>query len=550
MKFLATAALIGAATAAVTPQQFILGNPLKNGAKAPAATDGEESAWSKLIGPMAEGMKNMGAEAKAAWDEVSMLFPEQMSAASFLSTPKPHTRRPDSHWDHIVKGEDVQAMTINVNGKKEKAIDGHLEDYSLRAKKVDPSKLGVDTVKQYSGYLDDNKNDKHLFYWFFESRNDPKNDPVILWLNGGPGCSSLTGLFMELGPASVNKKIQLTNNPHSWNNNASVIFLDQPVNVGYSYSGSSVSNTVAAGKDVYALLTLFFQQFPEYADQDFHIAGESYAGHYIPVFTSEILSHKKRNINLKSILIGNGLTDGLTQYEYYRPMACGDGGYPAVLDEQACQAMDNALPRCQSLIESCYKSESVWSCVPASIYCNNALIGPYQRTGQNVYDIRGKCEEGAELCYSALSWTSDYLNKKDVMDALGVEVSSYDSCNFDINRNFLFAGDWMQPFHRLVPDILNQIPVLIYAGDADYICNWLGNRAWTDALEWKGAKDYSKAKTEDLILDGEKTGTFKTSGHLTFMRIFQAGHMVPMDQPAPSLDFLNRWVGGEWYNDN
>lgn len=164
MKFLATAALIGAVTAAATPQQFVLQNPLKNVGKAAAGTNGEESAWSKLVSPLADGMKNMGAEAKAAWDEVSMLFPEQMDAASFLSKPKPHTRRPDSHWDHIVKGEDVQAMTINVNGKKEKAIDGHLEDYQLRAKKVDPAKLGVDSVKQYSGYLDDNANDKHLFY--------------------------------------------------------------------------------------------------------------------------------------------------------------------------------------------------------------------------------------------------------------------------------------------------------------------------------------------------------------------------------------------------
>ena len=305
---------------------------------------------------------------------------------------------------------------------------------------------------------------------FFESRNDPKNDPVVLWLNGGPGCSSLTGLFLELGPATVDEKIKLHNNPYSWNANASVIFLDQPVNVGYSYSGGSVSDSIAAGKDVYALLTLFFKQFPEYAKQDFHIAGESYAGHYIPVFTSEILSHKNRNINLKSVLIGNGLTDGLTQYEYYKPMACGKGGYPAVLDESECQAMENALPRCQSLIQNCYDSESVWSCVPASIYCNNAMLGPYQRTGQNVYDIRGKCEDSSNLCYSALGYISEYLNKKEVMNALGAEVSGYDSCNFDINRNFLFQGDWMQPFHRLVPGIIEQIPVLIYAGDADFIC--------------------------------------------------------------------------------
>ena len=59
------------------------------------------------------------------------------------------------------------------------------------------------------------------------------------------------------------------------------------------------------------------------------------------------------------------------------------------------------------------------------------------------------------------------------MKALGAEVSSYDSCNFDINRNFLFQGDWMQPFHRLIPGILEKIPVLIYAGDADFICKRL-----------------------------------------------------------------------------
>ena len=170
----------------------------------------------------------------------------------------------------------------------------------------------------------------------------------------------------------VDKHIKVHNNPYSWNANASVIFLDQPVNVGFSYGGRAVSNTVAAGKDVYALLTLFFKQFPEYAKQDFHIAGESYAGHFIPVFASEILSHKKNNINLKSIMIGNGLTDSLTQYMYYRPMACGEGGYPAVLCEDECDSMDNALPRCESMISSCYETESAWSCVPASIYCNNA----------------------------------------------------------------------------------------------------------------------------------------------------------------------------------
>ncbi|KAG5925572.1 hypothetical protein E4U42_004151 [Claviceps africana] len=551
MRLSTSALVLGAASSAVGFQdQKVLSDP----SKPPLAVDlgnighADFDTWTK---PLKEAFGEASAEAKGVWDELSMLVPDAVHAFKkhvIGAKPKKHSRLSDSKWDHVVKGADVQSLWVETEkGESHRKVGGKLDSYSLRAKKVDPSKLGVDKVKQYSGYLDDNDKDKHLFYWFFESRNDPKNDPVVLWLNGGPGCSSLTGLFMELGPASINNKVELVHNPYSWNANASVIFLDQPVNVGYSYGSGSVSNTVAAGKDIYALLTLFFHQFPEYAKQDFHIAGESYAGHYIPVFVSEILSHKDRNINLKSALIGNGLTDGFTQYEHYRPMACGDGGYKAVLDEGTCQSMDNALPRCQSLIKSCYDSESAWTCVPASIYCNNAIIGPYQRSGRNPYDVRRDCK-GGDLCYEELGYITQWLNKPEVMEALGVEVESYDSCNFDINRNFLLQGDWMKPYFRLVPQILDQIPVLIYAGDADFICNWLGNQAWINKLEWSGHDGFNKAESKGINVasskDGKDYGKLKSHGNLSFLQVYKAGHMTPFDQPEASLDFLNRWISG------
>jgi cathepsin A (carboxypeptidase C) len=233
------------------------------------------------------------------------------------------------------------------------------------------------------------------------------------------------------------------------------------------------------------------------------------------------MKHKNRNVNLKSIAIGNGLTDGLTQYEYYAPMACGEGGYPAVLDQGQCQSMVNSTPRCTGLIKSCYESGSSWVCVPASIYCNNVMIGPYQRTGKNVYDIREDCK-GNSLCYDEIEWIGQYLNQDKVRNALGAEVTSYDSCNMDINRNFLMNGDWMLPFHTYVADLLHAgVPVLVYAGDADYICNWLGNKAWT-----------------------EKYGEFKEAGNFTFLRLFQGGHMIPYDQPLASLGMINRWLAG------
>ncbi|KAH8689434.1 putative carboxypeptidase CpyA/Prc1 [Talaromyces proteolyticus] len=576
MRVLPATLLIGATAAAVRPAQQVLMAPdyeeesrVYDISYDDAVDDGYEMVYEDIpedvyetadsifepLRDLQEQLKSFTSETtQEVWEEMESIFPEILDNLPFFSSPKTHKRRPDSHWDHIVRGSDVQSIWVeNADGEKEREVGGRLEAYDLRVKAVDPSSLGIDPgVKQYSGYLDDNEEDKHLFYWFFESRNDPKNDPVVLWLNGGPGCSSLTGLFFELGPSFIGDKVKPVYNPYSWNSNASVIFLDQPVNVGFSYSGSSVSETSAAAKDVYALLTLFFKQFPQYASQDFHIAGESYAGHYIPSFASEILSHKKRNINLKSVLIGNGLTDGYTQYAHYRPMACGEGGYPAVVDESTCQSMDNSLDRCQSMIQSCYDSESAWSCVPASIYCNNALLGPYQRTGRNVYDVRSDCE-GGNLCYTGLEYISEYLNKPEVQKAVGAEVSSFDSCNFDINRNFLFHGDWMKPFHRLVPGLLEEIPVLIYAGDADFICNWLGNKAWTDALEWSGHESYAATELEDLkIVDqkhkDKKIGQVKSSGNLTFMRLYGGGHMVPMDQPEASLEFFNRWLTGEWVN--
>lgn len=419
------------------------------------------------------------------------------------------------------------------------------KSHKLRGKAT-PKSLGIDDVKQYTGYLDIEEEDKHFFYWFFESRNDPKNDPVILWLNGGPGCSSLTGLFFELGPSSIGEDLKPIRNPYSWNNNASVIFLDQPVNVGYSYSSESVSDTKAAAVDVLAFLELFFTKFPEYKNLDFHIAGESYGGHYIPTISKTILDAPDKNFELTSVLIGNGLTDPLVQYEYFEPMACGEGGFDSVLDPEECEAMSSSLGRCLNLINACYQTGSAWSCVPATIYCNNAQLGPYQRTGRNVYDVRGQCE--GQLCYSQMQYIDDYLNQPEVKAAVGAEVDNYESCNFDINRNFLFTGDWMKPdFRDAIIEVLDSgLPVLIYAGDKDFICNWLGNQGWTNRLEWKGSAGFSAAPVQKWHNGKTHAGDVKNYDKFTFLRIFDGGHMVPFDQPENSLDMVNRWISGDY----
>ncbi|KAF9363584.1 hypothetical protein BGX34_003791 [Mortierella sp. NVP85] len=410
-------------------------------------------------------------------------------------------------------------------------------------------------VNQYSGYLDVGS-DKHFFFWFFESRNKPKSDPLTLWLNGGPGCSSLTGLFMELGPCRVKEDGSGTEyNPHSWNSNSSVIFLDQPTNVGFSY-GSSVSNTFAAAKDVYAFLQVFFKEFPHYQRVDFHVAGESYAGHYIPAIAKEINDANKKiatpmfrppgvqHINLESVLIGNGLTDPKTQYEYYPEMACRNS-YGPVLDDDSCDKMTAAYETCAGLIQGCYESNSVFRCLPAASYCNAKMIMPYQQTGQNVYDVRKKCEGGG-LCYPILEAMQEYLNKEEVKEDLGVQVDKFQSCNMQINMRFMLNGDWMKPFHLMVPDLLEDgIRVLIYAGDADYICNWMGNKAWSIALPWSGQAKMQEKKDRKWHANGHHAGDFRSSGPLTFLRIFDGGHMVPYDVPAETLEMFNTWIAGK-----
>lgn len=155
MRVVASTLLLGVASAAVSPQQHVLQLPKQ-----------ASEAWSKPLHNLQESLKTLTTEARAVWDEVAMMFPEAMDKANFFSLPKKHTRRPDSEWDHIMRGADVQSVWVeNMKGEKEREVDGKLENYNLRAKKVDPSVLGVDpAVKQYSGYLDDEENDKHLFY--------------------------------------------------------------------------------------------------------------------------------------------------------------------------------------------------------------------------------------------------------------------------------------------------------------------------------------------------------------------------------------------------
>ncbi len=439
-----------------------------------------------------------------------------------------------------------QSLRLFDSSKFEFITNAKFPNHQMRVNKANPASLGIDTVKQTSGYLD--FEDKHLFYYFFESRNDPVNDPVILWLNGGPGCSSMTGLFFELGPSSLGPELKPIHNPYSWNNNASVIFLEQPVGVGYSYGDTKIGSTYAAAKDVFVFLELFFQKFPSFSQNKFHIAGESYAGHYIPNIASEIVNHADRSFELDSVLIGNGITDSLIQDAYYQPMACGLGGYKQVLTDEACDQMIKDYSKCKRLVKACYATKSAFACVPASVYCGDKLVGVYQKTGLNPYDIRAPCETDNGLCYEGMDYIDSYMNQKEVQEALGAEVDSYEGCSNDVYASFTLTGDESKPFQGYVAELLEKnVAVLLYAGDKDFICNWLGNHAWSNALDWKHKEEFSNQFLQPWYAGANHTaaGEVKSFANFTFLRIFDAGHMVPYNQPEVSLNMLNTWVSGD-----
>ncbi|POM67517.1 Serine protease family S10, partial [Phytophthora palmivora] len=176
------------------------------------------------------------------------------------------------------------------------------------------------TAANEAGYIKlPNKQDDQYFYWFFESRKAPATDPLVLWLSGGPGASSLLTLLSENGPCFVNEDLSTETNPNSWNAEANVIWLDQPTNVGYSIG--SPEDVDHDEKDVQENIFWFLQGFmdkhPEFENRPLFLTGESYAGHYIPAVAHKIYRENKtakaRRLNLHGIAIGNGLVNTVVQ---------------------------------------------------------------------------------------------------------------------------------------------------------------------------------------------------------------------------------------------
>ncbi|KAJ2715083.1 hypothetical protein H4R19_001398 [Coemansia spiralis] len=431
-----------------------------------------------------------------------------------------------------------------------------MPNHQLRASTV--SGVCDSGTAQLSGYLD-TATDKHFFFWFIGAKNKPayREAPLVVWLNGGPGCSSLLGALTELGPCLVSADGKRTvANPHGWNQNANLLIIDQPTGTGFSY-GTPVTDSTSAADDFVALLLLFYKAYPKYYDGGLHVFGESFAGHYISAIGSAIVDHNANatgdksadpahmHIPLRSLGIGNGLIDPRTQFKYYSKMAC-DSTYPPVLSKQTCASMDRSYPACAAALDSCYNDHDIKSCNATETLCIEKVELPYILEGDNnnPYDVRKKCEV-QPLCYADIGMAGQFLNTTWVQKALNARDTAFQPCSTDVQGKFFESYDLLRSYSGDLARVLDSgIRALLYAGDADWICNWYGVKAMVQELDWSGKAPFNATPDIPWSVAGKPAGELRYAHRLAFLRVFASGHMVPTDQPEAALQMLNGWLAG------
>lgn len=393
-------------------------------------------------------------------------------------------------------------------------------------------------VTQHKGYIQVNKtHGVNLFYWFFESRNDPATDPLVVWLTGGPGCSSELALLTENGPFLINGTATPKLNPYGWNSNANLLYIDQPAGTGFSYVTSPlgyVTNERQIATELWELIRQFYALYPKYKDLDLYIIGESYAGHYVPATGQVIVeSNSIYAKNLKGIGIGNGWVDPYVQYGAYAQFALQNN----LIGKGTVEAANILYDGCKALLDIHFWDAAF---VPCQLIEALVLEAAEAKLGRSidVYDIRKECKV-PPLCGNYTNITV-FLNRQDVQADLGVS-RKWETCQRIVE--LLLIGDWVQNFQGATATVLgHKRRVLVYSGKEDFICNYVGGHEWTNSTKWAQEEEYKKASFQKWMVDGEEAGSFKSGGGLTFLEVERAGHMVPADQPKAALAMLNTFI--------
>lgn len=412
--------------------------------------------------------------------------------------------------------------------------------------------------QQFSGYITvDDKKQRALFYYFVEAETDPASKPLVLWLNGGPGCSSVgVGAFSENGPFRPRGQV-LVRNEHSWNKEANMLYLESPVGVGFSYSTNTSSyetvNDEITARDNVVFLQRWFNKFPQYRKNNLFLTGESYAGHYVPQLAKLMLelNKKKQLFNLKGVALGNPVLEFATDFnsraEYfwshglisdstYR-MFTSFCNYSRYVSEYYRDSVSPMCSRVMSLVSRetsrfVDKYDVTLDVCMSSVLSQSKIISP-QENGEKI-----------DVCID--DETVNYLNRQDVRRALHarlVGVRSWDVCSTILDYQLL---DIEIPTISIVGLLVKErIPVLIYSGDQDSVVPLTGSRSVVHQL----AKQMGLNTTVPyrVWFSGQQVGgwTQVYDNILSFATVRGAAHEVPFSQPERSLVLFKSFLQGK-----
>merc|ERR1712093_124976 len=222
----------------------------------------------------------------------------------------------------------LASATMRDAQEKRRLIKGRPGLKMIAADRKLASSLFPGNVQWESGYVSypAASTNFHTFYWMIKPRDGNANAPTVFWFTGGPGCSSDLALFAENGPWHFKNPADASTidvNPYSWNSNATLIFVDQPVGTGFSYADADVyeRNEDEVASDMFAFFQGFYKKYPELLSNKMFVTGESYGGHYVPAISNYIVSQNQAGGNTKlpfeGCAIGNGLVNPAVQYPQY-----------------------------------------------------------------------------------------------------------------------------------------------------------------------------------------------------------------------------------------
>ncbi|KAF7965395.1 hypothetical protein HWV62_9059 [Athelia sp. TMB] len=407
----------------------------------------------------------------------------------------------------------------------------------------------------YAGHIESDPNQSaaskdvtaHLYFVLVKARRTADKERVMFWFNGGPGCSSFDGLMMENGPWRVDGKGGLKAVEGGWEEYTHMVYVDQPAGTGLSYTSTNhyVHTLPEAANQVLQFMRTWYNVFPEFATMDTYLGGESYAGQYIPWIADTILKSDLK-MPLKGLAIGNGWMDARKQYPAYLDYATKH----ALLEENSdmYKVAKKRTDECQTELAK-IKGEPV--AVPICEGLVREVLESLDKTVANgktcvnIYDVR--LTDTYPAC--GMNWPIElpnittYLGRKDVVRALHAEAKSesWAECRGRVSSEF--NGNAAPSSITLIPSILEKVPVLLFAGDQDFICNYMGIESLIQGMTWSGATGLGTVKTEVFSVQDNPVGTWVSSRNLTYVKLFNASHMAPYDVPYPAHDMILRFMG-------